>query len=113
MDTSSTTGTDEVIFVHDEEGNDYIVPRSTLQHAKVPADLKSDILEAINPEISGYNYDDFKASSIYIGCTADDKTGCWFVKLPSGHTVGEYAAKYSASGQVFDVKAWYAVKDAT
>jgi hypothetical protein len=55
MDTSSTTGSDEMIFIHDDEGNDYLVSRSTLKHAQVPPELKSQVETVIKGETSGYD----------------------------------------------------------
>src|SRR5437867_11663644 len=55
MDTSSTTGSDEMIFLHDDKGNDSRVSRSTLKHAQVPPELKSQVETVIKGETSGYD----------------------------------------------------------
>jgi len=73
MDTSSTTGSDEMIFLHDDEGNDYLVSRSTLKHAQVPPELKSDVENFVKGETSGY--DDALAKTVigYYGTGKGDK----------------------------------------
>jgi hypothetical protein len=54
MDTASTTGSSEMVFVHDDEGNDYVLPRATLNYGHVPAEMKSEITNLVDPETSGY-----------------------------------------------------------
>jgi len=73
MDTSSTTGSDEMIFLHDDEGNDYLVSRSTLQHAQVPPELKSEVESFIKGETSGYGPDLAKTVMGYYGVGKADK----------------------------------------
>jgi|SRR6476620_8409141 hypothetical protein len=73
MDTSSTTGSDEMIFIHDDEGNDYLVSRSTLKNAQVPPELKSEVESFIKGETSGYDDSLAKQVMVYYGVGKADK----------------------------------------
>src|SRR5438874_1340652 len=86
MDTSSTTGSDEMIFLHDDEGNDYLVSRSTLKHAQVPPELKSDVENFIKGETSGYDDALAKQVMAYYGMGKADRTAEAIEKLhrPAG-----------------------------
>ena len=73
MDTSATTGSDEMIFIHDDEGNDYLVSRATLKHAQVPPELKTDVEHVIKGETSGYDGSLAKLVIAYYGVGKGDK----------------------------------------
>jgi hypothetical protein len=97
MDTSSTTGSDEMIFLHDDEGNAYLVRRSTVKNAQVPPELKAEVENFAKGETSGYGPDTGKMAMSYFGVGKSDKD--W-----------AYAQKYDQNGNGVidwpDVKYW-------
>ena len=80
MDTSSTTGSDEMIFLHDDKGNDYLVSRTSVKHAQVPPELKSQVESFIKGETSGYDQKLGDLVLSYYGKGKDDKDWAYVMK---------------------------------
>ena len=73
MDTSSTNGTDDLVILHDDKGNDYLICRSSIEDAKVPSDLKSKVSDIFSSETSGYDAALGALVSTYFGIGKGDK----------------------------------------
>jgi len=73
MDTTSKNGTDELVILHDDEGNDYLIRRSSIKDAQVPSDLKSNVSDVFRSETSGYDAKLAAIVSTYFGIGKGDK----------------------------------------
>ena|SRR5215212_8286679 len=74
MDTTSTTSTDELVILHDDEGNDYLIRRSSIKEAQVPSELKSKVSDVFRSETSGYDAKLSALVSTYFGIDKSDKS---------------------------------------
>ena len=73
MSTSFMTGMDELVILHDDEGNDYLLRRSSIKEAQVPSKLKSKISEIFRSETSGYGVSLAALVSTYFGVGEGDE----------------------------------------
>jgi len=72
MDTSSTNGIDELVILHDDEGNDYLIRSSILKEAQVPSNLKSKVSDIFRSETSGYDMALYALLKNYFGTSKKD-----------------------------------------
>jgi hypothetical protein len=96
------------VFVTDESGNHYLLPGEWANRLQITPEIKREMQEKANSEVSGYNYDAMKLVMMNFGSTYNGKE--WSFSSPNADSAGD-ADHWTKDGHV-DIKDYNAARNA-